>query len=129
MTIAMFVITPFVSVFMPLCVSFFVPSSMVLSVTRIIFWNIHFIVPSVFYEIDGAPAGIIFSTMFAPLLLMPWWNVDVDRLITHAGRSGMDDDGLCINKFRLRIVTDVNTAIKTGLTDTDGHSDIGGRCC
>ncbi len=38
-----------------------------------------------------------------------------------------DHDGLRIDELRLGKVSDVETAVKTGLTDTDRSTDVGGR--
>jgi hypothetical protein len=92
----------------------------------LILGHVHFIVPSVPDEIDGAATGIVLGAVLAPVFLMAWRYVHVDRLIDNPGRSWMNHNGFCVNKFRLRIISDVNAAIKAGLTDTDRHPDIGG---
>jgi hypothetical protein len=51
--------------------------------------------------------------------------VQVDRLIDNPGRSCMNYDGFCVDHFRLRIISDVNVAIKAGLADADRHPYIG----
>ena len=43
-------------------------------------------------------------------------------------RRGPNHDGSCVNKFRLRKLSDVNASIEAGLADTDRHTDIGRLC-
>ena len=97
-----------------------------LPMTRLILGHIYVIVPSIAHEIDGAATGIILGAVLAPVFLMAGRYVHVDRLIDNPGRSCMNHDGFCVDNFRLRIISDVNAAIKAGLADTDRHPDIGG---
>jgi len=104
-------------------------SSVILSVPRLVLRHIDIIVPPVTHEIDRLSASIIFAAVFAPFLLMTRRHVQVDRLIDNAGRRMPDHDGLCVNEFRSRIVSNVNAAIKTRLADADRHTDIGCLRC
>lgn len=97
-----------------------------LPMTRLILGYINVIIPSIAHEIDGAATGIILGAVLAPVFLMTGRYVQVDRLIDNPGRSCMNHDGFCVDNFRLRIISDVNVAIKAGLADTDRHPDIGG---
>ena len=99
-----------------------------LAMTRLILRHIHIIIPPVTHEIDGSSAGVIFAAVLAPFFLMPGRYVHVDRLINNSCRRGSNHDGSFVNQFRLWIVSDVNAAIKTGLADTDRHTDIGSLC-
>lgn len=97
-----------------------------LPMTRLILGHVNVIVPSIAHEIDGAATGIILGAVLAPVFLMTGRYVQVDRLIDNPGRNCMNHDGFCVDNFRLRIISDVNAAIKAGLADTDRHRDIGG---
>lgn len=97
-----------------------------LPMTRLILGHINVIVPSIAHEIDGTATGIILGAVLAPVFLMTGRYVHVHRLIDNPGRSCMNHDGFCVDNFRLRIISDVNAAIKAGLADTDRHPDIGG---
>ncbi len=99
---------------------------MPLPMAGLILGHVHIIVPSVPDEIDGAATGIVLGAMLTPVFFMAGRYVQVDRLIDNPGRSCMNHDGFCVDNFRLRIICDVNAAIKAGLTDTDRHPDIGG---
>lgn len=94
--------------------------------TSLILGHVNVIVPSIAHEIDGAATGIILGAVLAPVFLMTGRYVQVDRLIDNPGRSCMNHDGSCVDHFRLRIISDVNAAIKAGLADTDRHPDVGG---
>ena len=108
--------------FVFLIVFFAVP----LPMTLLILGHVDFIVPSIAHEINRAATGIILGAVLAPVFLMTGRYVQVDRLIDNPGRSCTNHDGFCVDHFRLRIISDVNVAIKAGLADTDRHPDIGG---
>ena len=97
-----------------------------LPMTSLILGHVNIVVPSVPDEIDGAATGIILGAVLTPVFFMAGRYVQVDRLIDNPGRSCMNHDGFCVDNFRLRIISDVNAAIKAGLTDADRHPDI---CC
>ena len=111
-----------------LSVSLVFLSAVILAMTRLILRYIDIVVPPVTHEIDRSAAGIIFVAVLAPFFLMTRRHVQVDRLINDTCRSVPDYDGLCVNEFGLRIVSDVNAAIKTRLADADKHTDIGCLC-
>ena len=115
---------PLIAVF----VSLVVLPAVILAMTCLILRYIDIIIPPVPHEIDRLAASIIFAAVLAPFFLMTRRHVQVDRLINNTGRSVPDHDGLCVNEFGLRIVSDVNAAIKTGLAYADGHTDIGCLC-
>ncbi len=119
---------PVISIFVSLAVFSALFLSVIFAMTRLVLRYIYIIVPSVFDKIDRAAAGIIFCAMLAPLLLVTWRDVHIDRLINNTSRSGLNHDGPCINDFWLRVVPDVNTSVKAGLADTDRNTDIGGLC-
>jgi hypothetical protein len=96
--------------------------------TCMVLRHINILVPPVSHEIDGVAAGIISVAVPAPVLRMTGGYAHVDRLCENHGR-GPDHDRSCVYDFRLRKATDVDTAIKARLADTDGHSDIGSVCC
>jgi hypothetical protein len=96
--------------------------------TRMVLRHIDIFVPPVAHEIDRSAAGIIAVAVSAPVFRMTGRHAHVDRLIDNAGWHGPDHDGSRVNELRLRIVSDVDAAIKAGLADTDGHTDIGSVC-
>ena len=99
-----------------------------LAVTLLIMRHIDIIIPPIADEIDRLAASIIFAAVFAPFFLMTRRYVQIDWLSYNVNRCGPNNDWFCVNKFRPRIVSDVNAAIKAGLADADRHTDIGGLC-
>jgi hypothetical protein len=115
---------PVLAVFMSLVML----SAMLLRITCLLMRYIDIVVPSVFYKIDGAAAGIVFAAVLAPVLLMTGRHVHVKGLINDTDRYGMNHDRSCVNEFGLGKTPYVNAAVKAGLGDTDRHPDIGGVC-
>ena len=121
----MSMIALFVSLLMPLFMSFFMFTAIVLGVMLLIIGHVFFIVPPVLYKIDRAATGIVFGTVFTPMFFMTGRYMNIDRLIYDSGRHRLNHDGFCVNEFGLRCVSDVNASIKTGLADAHRYSDIG----
>ena len=115
---------PLIAVF----VSLVVLPAVILAMTCLILRYIDIIIPPVTHEIDRLAASIIFAAVLAPFFLMTGRHVQVNRLIDNTGRSMPNHDGLCVNELGLRVVSDVNAAIKAGLADADRHTDIGCLC-
>jgi len=115
---------PLIAVFVSLV---FLPA-VILAILRLMMRHIDIVVPPVTHEIDRLAASIIFAAVLAPFFLMTGRHVQVDRLINNTGRSMPNHDGLCVNELGLRIIIDVNAAIKTRLADADRHTDIGCLC-
>jgi len=76
--------------------------------------HIDIIVPLIFHEIDRSVTGVVLTAMLAPFFLMTGSYVQADWLINNTGRRPSNHDGVCVNDFRLRCVSDVNAAIKPG---------------
>lgn len=100
----------------------FVPVLMALFIARHIFT----VVPAILHEIDALAAGIVFATVIAPVLDMTRRHAQVKRWAVRL--AAFDDHGFGINYARLRIVADVDLAIKPRLSDTDRHAHIGCVC-
>ena len=115
---------PVLAVFMSLVML----SAMLLRITCLLMRYIDIVVPSVFYKIDGAAAGIVFAAVLAPVLLMTGRHVHVKGLINDTDRYGMNHDRSCVNEFRMGKTPYVKATVKAGLGDTDRHPDIGGVC-
>ena len=103
---------------------FFLPF-VIFAMTCLILWHIDIVVPPVTHEIDGSSTGVIFAAVFAPFLLMTRRYMHINWLVNNTGRYRSNHDWFCVNELWLRIVPDVNTTIKSGLADTDRHTNIG----
>ena len=95
---------------------------------RLVFRHIDLIIPLIVHEIDRPVAGIVFFTMFSPLFLVPRWDAQVERLMHNAGGYCPDHNGTRKNDLRLWKVSDIETTIKTWLTDADRYADVGSLC-
>ena len=101
---------------------------MILAITRLMMRHVYIVVPTITHEIDRLAASVIFAAVLAPVFLMTRRYVQVDWLVSSTSRSMPDLNGSCVNEFWLRIVSDVNAAIKTRLADADRHTDISCLC-
>ena len=115
---------PLIAVFVSLV---FLPA-VILAILRLMMRYIDIVVPPVTHEIDRLAARIVLTAVLAPFFLMAGRHVQVDRLVNNTGRSMPNHDGLCVNELGLRVVSDVNAAIKARLADADRHTDIGCLC-
>src|SRR5574340_561188 len=120
-----------ICIFLPLTLTLIPPSAMpifsVMSASVLAFLvagNIDFVVPLIAHKIDRPPAGVILGTVPAPIFSVPGGYVQVNRGLDHAGRWRLDHNRSPINDLRLREVTDIDTAVKTRLTDADRYTDI-----
>ena len=86
--------------------------------------DINLIIPFIFNEIDGPAAGVILVAVFVPILLMTWRNAQIDGLLGNPAPRRLNHDGLCVDDLRFRIVTDVDVAVESGLTDRDRYTDV-----
>ena len=84
--------------------------------------DVHIVVPVLLHEIDWLATRVVLAAVLAPILRMPRWDVQVDRLTRH--RHSLDDDRLCVDQPRRRQRTDIDTAIAR-LADADRNADIG----
>ena len=90
------------------------------SMPLLVFRHIDIVVPIIAYEIDRPVAGIVFITMLLPLFLVSRRNMEINwRRRRHTHMGGNDHNGIGIDELWPWNVSDVDLAIKTGLTDTD----------
>ena len=100
--------------------------SSTVSVPPLIFGHVDVVVPLILDEIDGTATGIVLVAMLVPVFCMPGGNIDVDRRRHLHSRGYMsNDDGSWVDHLRRREVANIDAAIKSRLTDADGHADIG----
>jgi len=97
----------------------------VLPDARMVLRHIDISVPPVADEIDGMAARIVSVAVTAPVFRMTGRDAHVDRLSNDDG-CGPNHDRASVYDFRLREASDIDTAVKPRLPDTDGDTDIGG---
>jgi hypothetical protein len=81
--------------------------------------------PLLLNKINWLSAGVVSAAMFAPVLLVARWNVQVNGLALHSHWLLHDDDRLRLHQHRLRVVANVDSPIDTRLVDADRYTDTG----
>lgn len=95
-------------------------SAAFVSMPLLVFRYIDIIIPLIAHEIDRPVTGIVFMAMLLPLFLVSGRNVEINRRRrrnTHM--RGNNHNGFRIDDLWFWIVSDIDLAIKTRLTDTD----------
>jgi hypothetical protein len=98
-------------------------SAMTLAVTR----HVLSVVPVILDEVDWLATRVVPMAVFAPMLLVAWRDVHVDRLAYLVHCHGLDHYRLLIDNSRLRDVADINPAVEAGLAHAHRYADIGGK--
>jgi hypothetical protein len=77
-------------------------------------------VPAILYKIGRMAAGIVATAIALPVFGMAWRYTQIKRLVINAWMA-MHDDRVAIYQSGLRIgvITNIDTAVKSRLTDTD----------
>lgn len=78
--------------------------------------------PLLLNKIHRLSAGVIAAAMLIPLLLVSWWNIQINRLAHHGHRLLDDDHWLLIDDDGRWSVTDVDSSVYTGLVDADRYA-------
>ena len=120
--VAMAVILVFMMIIPAFVSTIIAAITMTILVTR----NVFAVVPVVPHKVDPLAAGVVLTAVFTPVFRVAWRHVQVDRW----ARNGypLDDHRSPVDHLRLRVVTDVDTAIEAGLADADRDADVGADC-
>jgi hypothetical protein len=110
--ISTIIISMFVTAIIPAVVMLFL-------ITRSVFS----VVPVVAHKVDPLAAGIVFVTVLSPILTVARRYAQIDRFTFYL--YALNYSRLSIDYLWLRIATDVESAIKAWLPDTDRNSNIG----
>jgi len=84
------------------------------------------VVPVVLHKQDPLAAGIVFTAVLAPMFGVARRYAQINRWAVH--RYPFNRYRLTINHLRLRIIAYVESAIETGLANTDRNSNVGSEC-
>jgi hypothetical protein len=83
-------------------------------------------VPDMIDEIDRMPAGVVLVTVPLPVFPMFQWHPQIHRLgRRYRRRWRLDDQGLCHDHLRLRILADVDPTEHSRLTELYRYAHIG----
>lgn len=88
--------------------------------------NVLAVVPAVLHKVDPLAAGVVFVAVLAPISGMARRYAQIDRRTILC--YPLDYSRLAIDHLRLRVVADVEPAIKSGLADADRDANVGSVC-
>ena len=116
-------VVPAIIIPVPVLALFMVPVRAI-TVTLLIARNVFALIPVVLNKIDAFATGVVLVTMLAPIFGMTGRNAQIDRrALDH---YPLDHHWLTIDELRRRIITDVDLAIESGMTDAQRNSNIRG---
>ncbi len=103
------------------------PAMIVVAVLVLVSRHVFIVVPVIAHEVDSPAAGVVLRTMLAPVLLVPWRYMKVNRRGRNELRRLLDYHRLRIDQLWLRKIADIDLAEESGLSDTDRHADVAGN--
>jgi hypothetical protein len=92
-------------------------------------WRVVIAVPVILYKIGRVTAGIVASAISFPVLGMARRHAQIKRLIIYA-RMGVYNNRIAVYQpwLWVGVIADVDTTVKSGLTDTDRNTNISSQC-
>jgi uncharacterized membrane protein len=103
------------------------------SIASIVFMVMIFVVAALFialaypvvsHKINLSVAGVVTPTMFAPMLLMSWRNIQIYWFLLHSNGLLNNHNGLRVYQPGRRIVTNIDPSIDSRLIYANGHTDV-----
>jgi hypothetical protein len=120
--IAVIAVIAVVSVIIPMFVTMFI--TMVLTIVG----HVTIGVPVMPDEIDRLAAGVVLAAMVAPIALIAWAHMQIDRGRQLATLNTYAHDGRAIDETGGRRIADIHASIKTGIAQADGYPHLCERC-
>ena len=108
------VIVAVVAVLVTMFVTMFVP--MVLTIV----WNVGIGVPVMPDEVNRLAASVVLAAVMAPVALIAWPHMQIDRRRQHAALNAYAHYGRAIDKTGRRCVADVDPSVKARVAQIDG---------
>ena len=90
--------------------------------------NISIGVPIMPYEVDRLTAGVVLAAVMAPIALIAWLHMKIDRRRQHAALNAYAHDGRAIDEAGRRRVADIHASVKARIAQADGGRDLCERC-
>ncbi|GAB4057084.1 hypothetical protein GCM10028811_02290 [Uliginosibacterium sediminicola] len=84
-------------------------------------------IPAVLHKIDRPVTGAVLRAVTLPVAFMARRNAQINGFANHAYRYRTDDDGPFVDGDRARRIANIDRAVKTRLTNSNGDANIG--CC
>jgi hypothetical protein len=111
-----------VVVIVPMFVAMFV--AMVFAIVG----NVSFGVPVMLDEVDRLAAGVVLAAMMAPIVLIAWAHMQIDRWRQRGAMNAYTHDRRVIDKAGRRRVADIHATVKARVAQTDRDSHLCERC-
>jgi hypothetical protein len=111
-------VVPVIAVIVPMFVT------MVFTIVR----NVGIGVPVMPDEVDRLAAGVVLAAMVAPIALIAWAHMQIDRRRQHAALNAYAHDGGAIDEAGRRRVADIHASVKSGIAQVDGDPHLCERC-
>jgi len=79
-------------------------------------------------EVDRLAAGVVLAAVMAPIALIAWAHMQIDRRRQHAALNAYAHDGRAIDEAGRRRVADIHASVKAGIAQGDGGRHLR-ECC
>ena len=90
--------------------------------------NVSIGVPVMPDEVDRLAAGVVLAAVMAPIALIAWAYMQIDRRRQHAAMNAYAHDGRAIDEAGRRRVADIHASVKSGIAQADGDPHLCERC-
>jgi hypothetical protein len=120
------VVVVIVPMFVPMIVPMFVP--MFVAMVFAIVGNVSFGVPVMLDEIDRLAAGVVLAAMMAPIVLIAWAHMQIDRWRQRSAMNAYSHDRRVIDEAGRRRVADIHATVKARVAQADGDPHLCERC-
>lgn len=84
-------------------------------------------VPVMLDEIHRLAAGVVLAAMVAPIALIAWPHMQIDRRRQYAALNAYAYDGCAIDEAGRRRVADIHASVESGVAQTYGDAHLGER--
>jgi hypothetical protein len=125
--VAMLVAT-FVAVVAMLVTTFVAVVAMLVTMVFTIVRSVSIGVPVMLDEKDRLAAGVVLAAVMAPIALIAWAYMQIDRRRQHAAMNAYAHDGRAIDEAGRRRVADIHASVKAGFAQADGGRHLC-ECC
>lgn len=115
----------------PVIASMVVPVLVIVATSRMLFAVVRSVfigVPAILDKIHLLAACVVSAAVLRPMLCVARWNAQINRLPFDIAHRPLDHHGLRVDDARLRQIANIDTAVKTRLTDIDRYADIARHC-
>ena len=79
-------------------------------------------------EVDRLAAGVVLAAMVAPIALIPWPHMQIDRRRQLAALNTYAHDRRAIDEAGRRRIADIHASIKARIAQADGDPHLCKRC-